>query len=106
MKETGKEHAGITFVVVYSSPPSTQVISVQVDVDFRVAGSIEAAADTVHRSRSISNPLCLQAVYHSPAAPPTMASWLLVGGPSAFLVTFIVIQFSQLLWEGCLNMVL
>ena len=42
MKEIGKEHAGITFVVVYSPPPSTQVISVQINVDFWVAGSIEA----------------------------------------------------------------
>ena len=42
MKAVGREHAGITFVVVYSSLPSTQVIRVQIDVDFGVAGSIEA----------------------------------------------------------------
>ena len=42
MKEIGNEHAGITFVVVYSPPPSTQVISIQIDIDFGVAGSIEA----------------------------------------------------------------
>ena len=40
--ETGKELAEIAFEVVYSPPPSTQVIRVQIDVDFGFAGSIEA----------------------------------------------------------------
>ena len=70
MKETDKEHTGITFVVVYPPPPSTRVIYVQVDVDFGVAGSIEAA------------------VGHSPTASPTMASWPLVGGPQCLLGHF------------------
>ncbi len=73
----------------------------QVNVDFRVTGSIEVAVGAAHRSGSISNLLCLQAVYHSPAAPPTKAScW----GPSAFVVTFHVIQFFQLLGKGCVEL--
>ena len=39
--ETGKTYAGIAFLVVYLPPSSTQVIPVQIDVDFGVAGSIE-----------------------------------------------------------------
>ncbi len=70
-------------MVVYSPLPTTQVISVQVDVDFGVARSIKAAVGVAHRLGSVSNLSCLQAVYHSPAAPPTIAYWLLVAGPSA-----------------------
>ena len=74
MKETGKEHTGIAFVLVYSPPPSTQVISAQVAV------RIEAAVGAVHRSGSVSN-LCLQVMYHSPAAPPTKVIALLLEDP-------------------------
>ena len=30
------EHTGVTFVVVYSPPPTIQVISVQIEVDYKV----------------------------------------------------------------------
>ena len=42
MKDTGREHAGIAFVVVYSPPSSTQVITMHINVDFGVAESNEA----------------------------------------------------------------
>ncbi len=64
MKEMGREHAGVTFVVVYSPPPSTQVMTVQIDVNFKGAGSIEAVAvQRTDRGRFQTSLVCMRCTF-------------------------------------------
>ena len=84
MKETGKTYAGITFVVVYSPAPSTQVISVQINVDFGVAGSCRMVQCT-DRVRFWTYLVCMQCIFqellhnkgHWPLVGDSVPSWSL-----------------------------
>ena len=91
MQETGNEHAGITSVVVYFPPPSTQVIRVQINEDFKVAGSIDTEVvwrtDQGKFHTSLVSIRCtVQQLVHNKVLWPLVGTQCLLGHFSCYTV--------------------
>ena len=96
LNETGKEHAGITFSMVYSLLPSTQVIRVHINVDVEVYFTADCFC--CHGAQIVVGfepPLSAGCTNHQ-HAPSTLAAWFLAVGHHTFLVTCQVYQFIHL----------